>query len=80
MVTNIRLDQLRIDTDHCPMGVTRKGEYEPCDRPAIAAFTHWWEGEWFTDPICAYHAHMNGKYGTLVPLSLLLSVREASDG
>src|SRR6266542_6121291 len=49
----------------CEEGVTRKGEYEPCDKPAVAE--RWpgesdeWPSEWY--PVCPYHTR-----GTCRPL------------
>jgi hypothetical protein len=38
----------------CHEGVTRKGEFEPCDKPAVAVRIDPQEGGPY--PVCAYHA------------------------
>jgi hypothetical protein len=50
----------------CEEGVTRRGEYEPCDKPAVAE--RWYEpgeaeGGW--SPVCPYHTR--GKCRPLRP-------------
>lgn len=45
----------------CAEGVSRKGEYEPCDKTAVALRMDPEESEPY--PVCAYHAR-----GDMVPL------------
>lgn len=72
MISGHDIDSLRRFPHHCEVGVTRKDEYEPCDKMAVAGYTSEFDGEVHTDAICAYHAHMLGRYGELVPLYQLL--------
>lgn len=53
----------------CAAGTTRRGELEPCGKPAVTwADPEPWQVEFGPDiepwPICAWHAHM----GTALPL------------
>lgn len=65
-----RLSCLDRYADDCHTSVTRDGELDACGKPSTAAITGWFEGEWITWPVCAYHAHMLGgrPYHHLVPL------------
>jgi hypothetical protein len=47
----------------CHHETSRRGEAQPCEKPAVAVKLH--EGEPF--PVCAYHS-----YGQMVPLVALL--------
>lgn len=60
--------------NRCATGVERAGEYEPCDKTAVAALSMWWEGEWNSWAVCAYHAHMMGGRDDceLIPLRNLI--------
>lgn len=54
----------------CCVGVTRQGEYQPCNKTAVAVAEGEqgeWEGEWW--PVCAHHAR--GR--KMVPLAELLA-------
>lgn len=51
----------------CDHEVTRKGEAQPCEKPAVAVRLY--EGSAY--PVCAYHA-----YGDMVPLFELLDWQE----
>lgn len=53
----------------CTEGVTRKGDEQPCDKPAVAARIDPEDGHPY--PVCAYHARSD-----MVPLSVLLADRE----
>ena len=60
--------------DQCCAEVSRKGESQPCDKPAYAvtvgaADDYDDPGRWW--PVCIYHAR--GR--TLVPLSELIGLR-----
>ena len=43
------------DLDKCEAGVTRRDEFQPCDKPAVALRNDPEDGEPY--PVCAYHAH-----------------------
>ena len=60
----------------CPMGVTRKGEYEPCENNATAVVTYEFEGEWFLDPVCTFHANRAGRGNGIHLADLLHATRE----
>jgi hypothetical protein len=51
--------------DTCTEDVTRKGESQPCDKPAVAARLDPEEGTPY--PVCAYHASAD-----MVPLRVLI--------
>ena len=50
----------------CGEGVTRRGEFQPCDKPAVAVRIGPEEGEPY--PVCAHHAR-----AVMVPLADLLA-------
>lgn len=50
----------------CVEGVTRHGEFQPCDKPAVAVRIDPEESEPY--PVCAYHAR-----AVMVPLADLLA-------
>jgi hypothetical protein len=56
----------------CTEGVTRKGEFQPCDKPAVAVRMDPEYGSPY--PVCAYHAR-----GAMVPLAVLLADRLPQD-
>ena len=58
------------------MGVTRKGEYEPCENNATAVVTYEFEGEWFLDPVCTFHANRAGRGNGVHLADLLSAARE----
>lgn len=76
MITGHDVEALRRFPHHCAIGVFRGEDYVPCDKMAVAGFTSEFDGEVNTDAICAYHAHMLGKQGELVPLYQLLGGAE----
>jgi hypothetical protein len=55
----------------CDHEVSRKGESQPCEKPAVAVRIH--AGEPY--PVCAYHASRT----RMVPLSELLAWRGDDD-
>lgn len=52
--------------NECTEGVTRKGEFQPCDKPAVAARRDPEEGGWY--PVCSHHA----RGSLMVPLAELV--------
>lgn len=50
--------------DYCPMGVTRAGEFEPCDKPVVAVRWVEFEGVEYATPVCVAHC----RVGQMVPL------------
>ena len=55
----------------CDEGVTRRGEYQPCEKVAVAIRHDPEDGGFY--PVCAYHAHAD-----MVPLVEVLAAREGS--
>lgn len=53
-------------TSECTEGVTRAGEFQPCEKTAVAVRIDPEEGSWYS--VCAYHAR-----GDMVPLAELLA-------
>lgn len=62
----------------CPMAKTVDGELEPCGRHGTTVITYQFDGEWFTEPACPYHAHRAGKDNTIPLARLLEAAREAA--
>ncbi len=61
-------------SDTCEAGVTRNGEYVPCEKPAVALRI--WADEWPSErmsPVCVHHC----KVGEMVPLATILRRGEA---
>lgn len=52
--------------ESCPFEVTRQHELDACGKPATTMIRHNWEGEWFVDAACTYHAH---RIGGSIPLT-----------
>lgn len=44
----------------CPMSKTLQGELAPCDKETTTVVTYEFDGSWFVDLVCTYHAHMLG--------------------
>lgn len=70
----------------CDLTVTRKGEEQACDKTAVAGLLGYFDGDFYSCAVCAYHAHMVGNHVTrredgdawqnrLVPLSTWVSDR-----
>lgn len=55
--------------DKCCAQVTRKGEFQPCDKTAVAVVTQPDDDRWW--PVCIYHAYRQVSR-RLVPLAELL--------
>lgn len=51
--------------DKCCREVTRKGESQPCDKPAVAVAVSWEDGSCW--PVCKHHT-----CGQILPLADLL--------
>ena len=60
----------------CPINVTRKGEHEPCDNHATAIVAYDFEGQWFLDPMCTFHANRTGRGSEVHLADLLDTTRE----
>lgn len=58
---------------HCCTEVSRKGELQPCDRPAVAVGICPDEGNMW--PVCAYHT----RFGYTIPLGQLIEGIKAHD-
>lgn len=64
----IDLDFARRFPDSCCTEVSRKGESQPCDRPACGVIVGDDDGEQCGWPVCAFHA----RQGRMVSLATLL--------
>jgi hypothetical protein len=53
--------------NRCPMGVTRQGEFEPCDKPAVAVRWVEFEDVEYATPVCVAHC----RVGEMVALETL---------
>ena len=60
------LSLVRRFPDTCDEGVTRRGEFQPCDKPAVAVRIDPTEGTPYA--VCAFHSRAD-----MVPLSALLT-------
>ena len=56
MIVSRDIAYLRKYGDKCAVGVSRKGEYQPCDAPAVAVAVDAEEGydQWW--PVCPHHS------------------------
>lgn len=62
----IDLSSIRKFPDSCTEGVTRRGEFQPCEKPAVAVRIDPEEGNGY--PVCVHHTRAD-----MVPLAQLLA-------
>lgn len=63
----------------CDMGASRGDDYEPCDKPAATIVTYEWDGTYWTDPMCVWHAYRMGGQRNAIPLDRLVEALANGD-
>ena len=62
-IINYRL-LARTGVGRCSHEVTRRGDLEPCDKPAAALSWLWddWEGIYSASPVCVHHLRIDNAF------------------